>query len=137
MIDINFNDINNKSVEGKLLIASMAIITTELYGDKTPYFSFDKIKKLSNMIFFQEEVTFVDGLKKYITDNLHKNYYNDNILVMDGDSTDIPKVILDKIDDKVIDLINSLKEFGLFSGDSPYIRETMSNIRNQKIDTII
>jgi len=51
----NINDINTETVEGKLLLASIAIITTESRKDQTPDEVLKSIEILAKNMFRGEE----------------------------------------------------------------------------------
>lgn len=60
MLDIKFNQFDVSSQEGMLLLASIAVLTTNIdskkYGsNKTPDEVFKHIQDLANRIFFEEE----------------------------------------------------------------------------------
>lgn len=108
MIKLNLNDINTKTVEGKLVVAALGILAT---SDKSPDEILNSVCEMANQIYYENEIKLRDDVKSLITERLNQLYYSEpNQGVM-------PNNISNKINEKVEDILISLKELGLFKVD--------------------
>ena len=69
MLKLKFNEFDLTSPEGMLLLASVAILTSDMdtkkYGsNKTPDEVFEHIQDLANRIFYEEELKIMEKINK-------------------------------------------------------------------------
>jgi len=127
----SLNDINQGKKEGKLLMAALAKLTTELYTNQTPYEVLDEISDLANAMYFMDEHDLRIKIREDMLNGIEKIYYKNNSIKANIKTTrrkklnkvlgnvqeeenNIPKTVIDKVNEKVDELFESLKEFGLF-----------------------
>jgi len=108
MIKLNLNDINTKTVEGKLVVAALGILAT---SDKSPDEILNSVCEMANQIYYEDEIKLRDDIKSLITERLNQLYYSEPSQGV------IPNNISAKINEKVEDILISLKELGLFKVD--------------------
>ena len=113
MIKLNLNDINTKSVEGKLVVAALGILAT---SDKTPDEILNSVCEMANQIYYEDEIKLRDDIKKLIVERLTQLYYSSDQTKV-GSESGVPDTVSNKINDKIEEIFLSLKEFGLFKVD--------------------
>ena len=111
MIKLNINEINTRSTEGKLIIAALGLLSS----DKSPDEVLNNVCEMANQIFYEDEIKLRDDIKSLIIERLNKLYYSAE-QSKNGDGG-VPDIVSSKINEKVEDILNSLKEFGLFKVD--------------------
>lgn len=111
MIKLNINDINTKSPEGKLIMAALGLLSS----DKSPDEVLNNVCEMANQIYYEDEIKLRDDIKSLIIERLNKLYYSAEQSKL-GD-VGVPDVVANKINEKVEDILDSLKEFGLFRVD--------------------
>ncbi len=119
MIQItDLNDIDTNIQEGKLLMAAMAIITTELHTDKTPYEVLEKVRVLANNMYASDEDKLKKSLRDLVISSFINKYYNKETGKQLENHSDIPDIVSNEIDGKIEELLNSLKRFGIFNANN-------------------
>ncbi len=111
MINIDFNKINTSSVEGKLIVAAIGILTS---SDKTPDDILKDICEMANKIYYEDEIALRDDINNLITDRINSLYYKAD-QTKAGQPTGMPESVSIKIKENIDALFLSLKEAGLFS----------------------
>lgn len=114
MINIEtINQINLETDEGKLLISSLIMLNPEMSEIPSEEI-FNKVKFLSNQMFFSEESKIRKGIKNLIFDSILNKYIHQETKLPIQSYDDIPQEVLIEIDNNVEGLLNSLKKFGIF-----------------------
>jgi hypothetical protein len=111
MINIDFNKINTSSVEGKLIVAAIGMLSDT---SKTPDDALKDICEMANKIYYEDEINLRDDLRNLITERINSLYYKPE-QTKAGSASGVPDVVATKINDSIDSLFLSLKEAGLFS----------------------
>lgn len=111
MINIDFNKINTNTVEGKLVVAAIGILTS---SDKAPDDILKDICEMANKIYYEDEIALRDDVRSLITERINSLYYKPE-QTKAGSTSGMPESISTKIKENIDALFISLKEAGLFS----------------------